>query len=57
MILSRAKDYYENDKKRLREQARDNTETYLKKKKKKKRESGKNRYHNVSQEKKIRLKE
>ena len=57
MILSRAKDYYENDKKRLREQARDNTETYLKKKKKKKREYGKNRYHNVSQEKKIRLKE
>ena len=57
VILSRAKDYYENDKKRLREQARDNTETYLKKKKKKKREYGKNRYHNVSQEKKIRLKE
>ena len=33
MILNRAKDYYyENEKERLREQARD-TETYLKKKK------------------------
>ena len=56
MILSRAKDYYENEKKRLRKQARDNTETYLKKKRKK-REYGKNRYQNVSEEKKIRLKE
>ena len=56
MILSRAKDYYENEKKRLRKQARDNTETYLKKKRKK-REYGKNRYHNVSEVKKIRLKE
>ena len=35
VILNRSKDYYENDKKRLREQAR-NTETYLKRKKKKK---------------------
>ena len=34
MILNRAKDYYENDKKRLREQAKENTETHLKKKKK-----------------------
>ena len=34
MILNRAKDYYENDKERLREHAQDiNTETYLKKKK------------------------
>ena len=57
VILNRSKDYYENDKKRLREQAR-NTETYLKRKKiKKKREYGKNRYHNMSEEKKIRLKE
>ena len=31
MILNRIKDYYENDKERLREQARENTETYLKK--------------------------
>ena len=32
VILYRAKDYYENDKKRLRDQARD-TENYLKNKK------------------------
>ena len=56
MILNRAKDYdYENEKERLREQARD-TETYLKKKKIK-REYGKNRYRNMSEEKKQRLKE
>ena len=36
MILNRAKDYYENDKDRLREQAREDIETYLKKKKLKK---------------------
>ena len=35
VILNRAKNYYENDKERLREQARDKTETYLKKKKRK----------------------
>ena len=46
VILSRAKDYYENDK-----------GTYLKKKKIKKREYGKNRYLNMSEEKKKRLKE
>ena len=33
-----------------------NTETYLKKKKNKKRENGKNRYHNMSEEKNQRLK-
>ena len=33
VILNRAKEYYENDKERLREQAKINTETYLKKKK------------------------
>ena len=31
VILNRAKDYYENNKKWLREQAKVNTETYLKK--------------------------
>ena len=36
VILNRARDYYENDKERLREQAKINTETYLKKKKNKK---------------------
>ena len=34
-----------------------NIETYPKKKKNKKREYGKNRYHNISEEKKQRLKE
>ena len=32
VILNRAKDYYENDKKRLREQPRDKYRNYLKKK-------------------------
>ena len=34
-----------------------NKETYLKKNKSKKREYGRNRYHNMSEEKKQRLKE
>ena len=53
VILNRAKDYYENDKERLGEQARDKYiwKTYLKKKKNKKREYGKSRYHNMSEEK------
>ena len=33
VIINRAKDYYENDKERLREEARDKCRTYLKKKK------------------------
>ena len=33
VILNRAKDYNENNKERLRVQARDDTEAYLKKKK------------------------
>ena len=53
MILNRVKDYYGNDKERLREQARD---TYRNLKKKKK-EYGKNRYHYLSEEKKQRLKQ
>ena len=36
VILNRAKDYYENDKKRLTEQTRDKCRTYRKKKKIKK---------------------
>ena len=57
VILNWAKDYYENDKERLRGQARDKYRNYLRKKKNKKTEYGKNRYHNMSEEKKIRLKE
>ena len=57
MILNRAKDYYENDKKRLREQARDKYRNLSEEEKNKKREYGKNRYHNMSEEKKKRLQE
>ena len=57
MILNRAKDYYGNDKKKLREQARDNYRNLSEKDKNKKRKYGRNRYHNISDEKKQRLKE
>ena len=57
MTLNRAKDYYENDKKRLREQARDKWRNLSEEEKNKKREYGKNRYLNMSEEKKKRLKE
>ena len=51
MILNRLKDYYKNDKRRLREQARD-TYRHLS-------EHGRNRYlkTNMSKEKKQKLKE
>ena len=52
VILNRAKDYYENNKKLLREREQKiNTENYLKKKKNI-REYGKKRYHNMSEENK-----
>ena len=54
VILSRAKYYYENDKERLREQARDKNRNLSEERKI---EYEKNRYHNMSEEKKIRLKE
>ena len=57
MILNRAKDYYENDKERLREHARDKYRNLSEEEKNKKREYGKNRYCNMSEEKKKRLKE
>ena len=41
VILNRAKDYYENDKERLREQARDKYRTLAEEEKNKKREYGK----------------
>ena len=57
VILNRAKDYYENDKKkRLREQARDKYRNLSGEEKKNKREYGKNRYHNMSEEKKKKTK-
>ena len=54
MILNRAKDYYENDKERLREQARDKYRNLSEEERNKKREYGKNKYCNMSEE---RLKE
>ena len=57
VILKRAKDYHENSKERLREQARDKYRNLSEEEKNKKREYGKNRYRNMSEEKKQRLKE
>ena len=56
VMLNRAKDYYENDKERLRKQARDKYRN-LSEEKILKREYEKNRYHNMSEEKKKRLKQ
>ena len=58
MILNRAKDYCENNKERLREQARYKCRRLSEKEKKIKKENmEKNRYLNMSEEKKKRLKE
>ena len=48
MILSRANDYYENDKERLKDKYRNLSEEE---------KNGRNRYRNMSEEKKQRLKE
>ena len=55
--LNRAKGYHENDKKRLREQARGKYKNLSEEEKNKKRAYGKNRHCNMSEEKKQRLKE
>ena len=55
-MLNKAKKYYENDKERLREQAR-NKYRGLYEEKNIKREYGRNRYHNMPEEKKQSLKE
>ena len=52
VILNRAKDYYENDKERLREQARDKYRNLSEEDKNEKRKYGRNRYHNMPEEKK-----
>ena len=57
VILNRAKDCYENDKERLRVQARDKYRNLSEEEKNKKREHGRNRYRNMSEEKKQRSKE
>ena len=56
VIINRPKNDYENDKKRLREQARDKYRNLSEEDKNKKREYGRNRYRNMSEEKKQRLK-
>ena len=50
-MLSKAKDYYTNNKKKLKKQARDKYINLFDEEKNKIREYGKNRYHNMSQEK------
>ena len=57
VILNRAKDYYENDKERLKKQARYKYRNLPEEEKNKKREYEKNRHRNMSEEKKQRLKE
>ena len=52
MTLNRAKYDYKNNKERLREQARDKNRNLSEEEKNKERESGKNRYLNMSEEKK-----
>ena len=52
VILYRAKEYYENYKGRLREQARNKYRNLSEEEKNKKIEYGKNRYRNMSEEKK-----
>ena len=47
VILNKAKDYYENDKKRLRKQLRDKYRSLSGENKNKKREYGRNRCHNM----------
>ena len=56
MILNRVKDYYENDKKRLRESAKDKYKN-LSEEDKNQTQNMENRYHNMSEEEKQRLKE
>ena len=57
VMLNRAKDYYENDKEKLRGQARYKYRNLSEEEKNKNRGYGKNRYLNMSEEKKQRLKE
>ena len=56
VILNRAKDYYENDKKILRKQARNKYRNLSEEEKNEKQKYGRSRYHNMPEEKKQRLK-
>ena len=55
MILNKAKDYYKNDKQRLKDRSRNNYRDLSEEEKNKKREYRKDRYHNMSEKKKQRL--
>ena len=55
VILNRAKDYYKNDKERLRDNARDKHRNLSEEEKTIKREYGRNKYHNMSEEMKQKL--
>ena len=55
VILKGAKDYYENDKEWLRQQATNKYRNLSEEEKNEKREYGKNRYHNMPKEKKEKL--
>ena len=57
VILNRTKDYYENDKERLRELARDKFRNLSEEENNKKREYGENRYRKCLKKRKKRLKE
>ena len=57
VILNKAKDYYVNDKERLRDNARDKYRNLSEEENNKKRKYGRNRCHNMSKEKKQKLKE
>ena len=57
MILKSTKDYYKNDKERLREPARNKYRNLSEEEKNNKREYSENRYRNMSEEKKEKLKE
>ena len=57
VTLNKAKEYYKNNNKGLKKQARDKCRNLSEDHKNKKREYGKNRYHNMSEEKKQELKE
>ena len=50
VILNKARDYYKNNKERLRKQGRDKCRSLSEEERKKKREYRKNRYLNMSEE-------
>ena len=57
VIINKAKDYYKNNKERLKEQARGKYRSLSQAEKNKKREYRRHRYRNVSEEKRQKLKE